>query len=117
MLALPIVGTIDTARGRQLMDTLLGLGGHRKIRAAIIDVTGVPTLDVEAARTLSHAAQALRLRGVEAVLTGIRPEVAQTIVAQDLDFRSIAVRRTLQEALAHLGRERWCGARASSRRS
>jgi anti-anti-sigma factor len=106
VLALPIVGTIDAARGQQLMEALLGLGGHQKIRAAIIDVTGVPTLDLGAARTLSRAAQALRLRGVEAVLTGIRPEVAATIVAQGLDFHTIAVRRTVQEALAHLGRAR-----------
>jgi anti-anti-sigma regulatory factor len=104
VLVLPIVGTIDTGRGRQLMDALLGLGGHRKIRAAIIDVTGVPTLDLDAARALSQAVQALRLRGVEAVLTGIRPEVAATIVALDLDFRGIAVRRTVQEALGQFRR-------------
>lgn len=106
VLVLPIVGTIDAARGRQLMEALLGLGGHAKIRAAIIDGTGVPTRDAEAARALSHAAQALRLRGVEAVLTGIRPEVAATIVELGLDIRAIAVRGMVQEALAQRGRER-----------
>ena len=106
ILALPVVGTIDTRRGAQLMETLLTLGGRARVRAAIIDITGVPRIDGEAALVLSRVASALRLRGVEAVLTGIRPEVATTIVTLGLGFESITIRRTVQEALSHVNPRR-----------
>jgi anti-anti-sigma regulatory factor len=100
VLIMPLVGAIDEERGRQIIDTLVNLGGRAGVKAAIIDVTGVHNLDTAAARALIGAAQALRLRGVRSILTGIQSNAAMTLVGLGIDFSAIAVRGTLQDGVA-----------------
>jgi rsbT co-antagonist protein RsbR len=71
--------------------------------AAIVDITGVRELDTAAASTLVAAARALRLRGVQPVLTGIQPDVAATLVGLGVDLAGIATYGTLQDAVARVG--------------
>ncbi len=108
ILVLPLIGSIDTERGQQVLDTLLHGASERGARVVIVDITGVRTLDTQAASTLTGAARALRLLGVEPVLTGIRAEVAQTLVGLGIDLSGITTRSTLQAgiqyALSRLGR-------------
>lgn len=100
VLVLPLVGSIDEERGRQILETLVNLGGRTNVRAAIIDVTGVRNLDTSAARVLLDAAQALRLRGVKSILTGIQASAAMTLVGLGVDFSGIAVQGVLQDGVA-----------------
>jgi anti-anti-sigma regulatory factor/PAS domain-containing protein len=110
ILVLPLIGSIDTERGQQVLDTVLHGTSERGAKVAIIDITGVRTVDTQAASALTSAAQALRLLGVEPVLTGIRPEVAQTLVGLGVNLLSITTRSTLQSgisyALKHLGKSK-----------
>lgn len=100
IVVVPLIGSLDADRGAQLMDTLLSGVSQNRARVAIIDITGVRTLDTQAARTLTSAAQALRLLGVEPVLTGIRAEVAQTLVTLGVGLDNIATRNNLQSGIA-----------------
>lgn len=108
ILVLPLIGSIDTERGQQVLDTLLHGSSERGARVVILDITGVRTLDTQAASTLTSAARALRLLGVEPVLTGIRAEVAQTLVGLGVELSGITTRSTLQSgiqyALSRLGK-------------
>ena len=110
ILVLPIIGSIDTERGQQVLDTVLDGASKSHARVAIIDITGVRTVDTQAAAVLTHAAQALRLLGVIPVLTGIKAEVAQTLVSLGIDLAGIVTRSTLQAgikyALQKLGKDR-----------
>ncbi len=101
ILVMPIVGTIDDDRGAQIMETLVGLGGHARVRVAIIDVTGAGALDDRGAHALIGAARALGLRGAIPVLTGFSPAAAEVLTALGVDLTGIAVRRTLQAGIAH----------------
>ena len=94
-------GTIDEARGQQIMETLVGLGGHRRVRVAILDVTGAGTLDARGAHALVGAARALRLRGAVPVLTGFSADTAAALTAQGIDLSGLIVRRSLQAGIAH----------------
>lgn len=100
VLILPLIGSIDAARGRQILETLVQLGGRQHVRATIIDVTGVRNLDTAAAQALISAARALRLRGVQPILTGIQSNTAITLVSLGVDFSGILVRGTLQDGIA-----------------
>jgi len=100
IVVVPLIGSLDADRGVQLLDTLLSGVSQNRARVAIIDITGVRTLDTQAARTLTSAAQALRLLGVEPVLTGIRAEVAQTLVTLGVRLDNIATRNNLQSGIA-----------------
>jgi rsbT co-antagonist protein RsbR len=84
------------------MESLLkGLSSARG-RFAIIDITGVSVVDTQVANALIRAAQAARLLGAEVVLTGIRPEVAQTLVSLGADLRDLTTCGTLQAGIAHV---------------
>jgi anti-anti-sigma regulatory factor len=99
ILVMPLIGTIDSRRAQQLTQTLLqGLATHHA-RAAILDITGVPIVDIEVAQGLLRAAQAAQLLGARVVLTGIRPEVAQTLVGIGVDLRGIVTYSTLQNGI------------------
>ncbi len=98
---LPLVGTVDSARAAQVLDTLSKGVVTRKARVAIVDITGVPTADTHVASTLMRAAQAVRLLGAEVVLTGIRPRVAQAFVGLGVDFSNLVTRSTLQGGIAY----------------
>lgn len=98
---LPIIGSIDTARAMQLIETLLhGVAEHRAA-IAILDITGVQVVDTQVANMLIRAARAVRLLGAQAVLTGIRPEVAQTLVYLGVDLSGILTLGTLQDGIAY----------------
>lgn len=100
VIALPLIGNIDSARAQQIVETLLT--GVATLRAAtvILDITGVPVVDTQVANVLLHAAQATKLLGARVVLTGIRPEVAQTLVGLGIDLSGIVTLASLQHGIA-----------------
>jgi len=106
-LLLPLIGALDSGRAQQVMETLLqGIAEHTA-ESVILDITGVPLVDMHVAGVLLRAAQAVRLLGARVILTGIRPEVAQAIVGLGVDLSSIETRASLQDGIAAtLGRAR-----------
>jgi anti-anti-sigma regulatory factor len=100
VVVLPLIGTMDSKRAQQVIETLLDGISTLRARVAIIDITGVPVVDTQVANALIRAAQSVRLLGAEVVLTGIRPEVAQTLVGLGLDLQAIVTRGTLQSGIA-----------------
>ncbi|GIV96984.1 MAG: hypothetical protein KatS3mg057_1641 [Herpetosiphonaceae bacterium] len=99
VVVMPLVGAIDSNRARGIIEALLhGVQEHRA-RVAILDITGVPVVDTQVANALMHAAQSVRLLGAQVILTGIRPEVAQTMVGLGVELGSIITRGTLQDAI------------------
>jgi rsbT co-antagonist protein RsbR len=101
IVAVPLVGTLDSARTQlvmeKLLDTLVATGaGH-----AVLDITGVPTVDTEVAQHLLKTVNAARLLGAECIVSGIRPQVAQTIVALGIEFGDIVTKANIADALAH----------------
>ncbi|MBK9940992.1 MAG: PAS domain S-box protein [Kouleothrix sp.] len=100
VVVMPLIGMIDDQRMAQVIETLLrGVERHRA-RVAIIDITGVPVVDTQVAHGIIRAAQALRMLGSHTVITGIRPEVAQTLVGLGVDLHGIITRSTLQSGIA-----------------
>jgi PAS domain S-box-containing protein len=98
---MPLIGTLDTARARQMIETLLeGVQAHQA-RIVIVDITGVPVVDTQVANVLIQAAQAVRLLGAQIVITGIRPEIAQTLVSLGIDLSSLTTRGSLQSGVAY----------------
>jgi rsbT co-antagonist protein RsbR len=101
IIAVPLVGTLDSARTQlvmeKLLETLVATGADH----AVLDITGVPTVDTEVAQHLLKTVNAARLLGAECTVSGIRPQVAQTIVALGIEFGDIATKATLADALAH----------------
>jgi len=107
VLVMPLIGMMDSMRAKQVMDALLTGLAQSRGRVAILDITGVPVVDTATANALIQAAHAARLLGAEVILTGIRPEVAQTLVAIDAKLGAITTRGTLQSAIELvLGRRR-----------
>jgi anti-anti-sigma regulatory factor/PAS domain-containing protein len=100
ILVMPIVGSIDDERGQQITETLVDLGGQRRVRVAIIDVTGAGELDLRAVHLLVGAARALRLRGAQPMLTGLSPALAADLAAQGIDLAGVAVHGSLQAGIA-----------------
>jgi rsbT co-antagonist protein RsbR len=100
IIAVPLVGTLDSARTQlvmeKLLDTLVATGADH----AVIDITGVATVDTEVAQHLLKTVSAARLLGAECTISGIRPQVAQTIVSLGIEFGDIATKATLADALA-----------------
>ena len=101
ILVMPIIGMLDSIRAQQVMHTLLsGLAASRG-KFAILDITGVPVVDTAVASAILRAAHAARLLGTEVILTGIRPEVAQTLVHIGAELGNIITRGTLQSGIKH----------------
>ncbi|PLR94819.1 STAS domain-containing protein [Bacillus sp. T33-2] len=100
---IPLVGDIDTHRAKLIMEKSLGEGSRLNLNSIILDVSGVPMIDTMVADKLFHIVTALQLTGIEAIVTGIRPEIAQTIVSLGVDFGSIKTQANMQQALKHLG--------------
>ncbi|GAB4117374.1 MAG: hypothetical protein Fur005_24510 [Roseiflexaceae bacterium] len=97
---MPLIGAIDSRRAQQVIEALLhGINLH-KAEIAIIDITGVLLVDTQVARAIVQAAQAARLLGTEVVLTGMRPEVAQTLVQLAVDLQGITALRSLESGIA-----------------
>jgi rsbT co-antagonist protein RsbR len=101
VLAMPLVGRIDEARAARIMDTLLEGISRQSAHTAILDITGVRAVDAQVADALVGAARAARLLGARVVLSGLRTEVARTLVALGANLGDIATVATLQTAIAH----------------
>jgi rsbT co-antagonist protein RsbR len=99
VIAVPLVGTLDSARTQVVMEKLLQGLIDTGSAQAIIDITGVPAVDTEVAQHLLKTVVAARLMGAECVISGIRPQIAQTMVALGIDFRDIVTKATLADAL------------------
>jgi rsbT co-antagonist protein RsbR len=99
VVAVPLVGTLDSARTQvvteKLLQTLVDTGSEY----AIIDITGVPAVDTQVAQHLLKTVVAARLMGAECIISGIRPQIAQTIVALGIRFGDVATKATLADAL------------------
>ena len=98
---MPLIGTIDSSRAQQIIETLLHGVSSQRTRMAILDITGVLLVDTQVANVFIQAAQAASLLGAQVVLTGIRPEVSQTLVGLGVDLRGIVTRGTLQSGIAY----------------
>ncbi|OCA88357.1 hypothetical protein A8F94_09955 [Bacillus sp. FJAT-27225] len=96
---LPLVGTIDTYRAKLLMEESLRKSAQLGVTYFIVDLSGVPIVDTMVANQIFQVIDALRLLGVEAVLSGIRPEIAQTMVLLGIDTSKIKTFSSLQQAL------------------
>lgn len=99
VLAVPLVGTLDSARTQVVMELLLEALVSTGSSYAIIDITGVPAVDTQVAQHLLKTVSAARLMGAECVISGIRPQIAQTVVALGVEFGDIATKATLADAL------------------
>jgi rsbT co-antagonist protein RsbR len=100
ILALPIIGTLDSARTQIMMESLLQKIADTGSEIAIIDITGVPTVDTLTAQHLLKTVTALRMMGADCIISGIRPQIAQTIVHLGVDLQSVTTKATLADALA-----------------
>lgn len=101
VVVMPLIGAVDSRRAQQVLETLLQGIASTGARVAILDITGVPVVDTQVANALIHAAQAVKLLGAQVVLTGIRPEVAQTLVGLGADLGGIITRSSLQSGIAY----------------
>jgi rsbT co-antagonist protein RsbR len=100
VVAVPLIGTLDSARTQVVMETLLQAIVDQNAVIAILDITGVPMVDTVVAQYLLKTAMAVRLMGSECVISGIRPQIAQTIVQLGIDLGDITTRASLADALA-----------------
>jgi rsbT co-antagonist protein RsbR len=100
VVAMPLIGSVDSARAQQVIEGLLSGVASNRATTAIIDITGVPVVDTQVAGALLRAAQAVELLGARVILTGIRPEVAQTLVGIGVSLGNIVTRSTLQDGIA-----------------
>ena len=99
IVAVPLVGTLDTPRAQLLMEVLLKHIVDTKSSVAIIDITGVPTIDTRTAQHLIETITAVKLLGAQVILTGVRPEIAQTIVYLGIDLSGLITRSSLASGL------------------
>lgn len=100
ILALPLIGTLDSARTQVVMESLLQRIVETGSDIAILDITGVPTVDTLVAQHLLKTVTAARLMGAECIISGIRPQIAQTIVHLGVDLGDIVTKSTLADAFA-----------------
>lgn len=100
IVVMPLVGTVDRERADQVIDSLLRGIAETTPRVAILDITAVPFVDEEVANTLVRAANAARMLGVSVVLTGLRAEVAKTLVDMGLDLPGVKTCSTLKSGIA-----------------
>ncbi len=101
VLAVPLIGTLDSARAQIVMEKLLQTLVETGADHAIIDITGVPAVDTEVAQHLLKTVVAARLMGAGCTISGIRPQIAQTIVALGIEFGDIPTKASLADALLH----------------
>lgn len=101
VVVMPLIGALDSRRAQQVLEVLLEGVAQSRAQVAIMDITGVPVVDTQVANALVRAAQAVKLLGARVVLTGIRPEVAQTLVGLGADLSAITTRSNLQSGIAY----------------
>ena len=100
ILALPLIGTLDSARTQVVMESLLQRIVETGSLIAILDITGVPTVDTLVAQHLLKTVAAARLMGADCIISGIRPQIAQTIVHLGVDLNTVTTKATLADAFA-----------------
>lgn len=99
VLVVPLIGVLDSKRARHLSEELLAAVSSSRSKVVIIDITGVPTVDSAVANHLLKTVSSVRLLGVHCVITGIRPEVARTVIHMGIDLAALETRATLAEGL------------------
>ncbi len=99
IVALPLIGTLDSARTNVVMESLLLQIVSTESEIAIIDITGVPTVDTLVAQHLLKTVSAARLMGADCIISGIRPQIAQTMVHLGIDLTTVSTKATMAEAL------------------
>ncbi|MDI3289721.1 PAS domain-containing protein [Polyangium sp. 15x6] len=99
VLAVPVVGTLDAARAEQMLGALLEAVVDKQARFALLDLTGVETVDTATAQHLVRVASAVRLLGCEGIITGIRPSVAKTLIGIDVNLAQIRTLQSFKDAL------------------
>lgn len=100
VVVLPLIGTLDPERAQQVIETLLtGISTHQA-HTVLIDITGIRTVDQQVAQALLRAARTCRLLGAQVILTGIQPQVAQTLVHLGADLNGVITHATLQAGIA-----------------
>jgi rsbT co-antagonist protein RsbR len=100
ILGLPMIGTLDSARTQIVMESLLHKIVETGSEIAIIDITGVPTVDTLVAQHLLKTVTAIRLMGADCIISGVRPQIAQTIVHLGVDLQGVTTKANLADALA-----------------
>jgi rsbT co-antagonist protein RsbR len=100
VLALPLIGTLDSQRTQLIMEALLTQIVDTGSKVAILDITGVPTVDTETAQHLIKTVSAARLMGADCIISGIRPQIAQTIVHLGIDILDVTTTATMADAVA-----------------
>jgi rsbT co-antagonist protein RsbR len=100
ILALPLIGTLDSARTQVVMENLLQSIVQSNSKIAIIDITGVPTVDTVVAQHLLKTVTATRLMGADCIISGVRPQIAQTIVHLGINLQDITTKANLADAFA-----------------
>jgi rsbT co-antagonist protein RsbR len=101
VVAVPLIGTLDSERTQIVMESLLERIVETNSTMAIIDITGVPTVDTLVAQHLLKTVAAARLMGADCVISGIRPQIAQTIVHLGLTLSEVTTKATMADAIAH----------------
>ncbi|WP_049561496.1 STAS domain-containing protein [Nonomuraea sp. SBT364] len=101
IVAVPLIGTLDSARTQVVMEKLLQTLVETGAEHAVIDITGVPAVDTQVAQHLLKTVVAARLMGAECVISGIRPQIAHTIVTLGIEFGDIITKASLADALAY----------------
>jgi len=100
ILALPLIGTLDSARTQIVMQNLLDAIVRTRSDFAIIDITGVPVVDTLVAQHLLKTVAAARLMGADCLISGMRPQIAQTIIHLGVDLSNVTTKATLADAFA-----------------
>ncbi|HKS71591.1 MAG TPA: STAS domain-containing protein [Terriglobales bacterium] len=100
ILALPVIGTLDSERTQVVMESLLQAIVQTNSKVAIIDITGVPTVDTVVAQHLLKTVTAARLMGADCIISGVRPQIAQTIVHLGINLSDVTTKATLSSAFA-----------------
>jgi rsbT co-antagonist protein RsbR len=100
IVALPLIGTLDSARTQVVMESLLQKIVENEAMIAIIDITGVPTVDTLVAQHLLKTVAAARLMGADCIISGMRPQIAQTIVHLGVNLSDVLTKATLADAFA-----------------
>ncbi|RZQ60510.1 STAS domain-containing protein [Amycolatopsis suaedae] len=101
VLAIPLIGTLDSMRSQAATELLLEEIVTQQARVAILDITGVPTVDTMVAQHLLRTAMAARLMGAECIISGIRPQIAQTMVQLGIDLGEVVTKANLAHAFAY----------------
>jgi rsbT co-antagonist protein RsbR len=99
VVALPLIGTLDSGRTQVVMESLLEEIVRTDSTIAILDITGVPTVDTLVAQHLLKTVAAARLMGADCIISGIRPQIAQTVVHLGLDLSDVTTKSSLADAL------------------